>query len=89
MSCFDLAIETGRYEGLEREDRLCVFCDVIEDEKHAIFECRAYTTIRNTYNEMLQENPSVKLVLNPKSREMANKVGMYLKLIEEQRKSLT
>ena len=88
MSCLDLAIETGRYEGLAREDRLCVFCDAVEDEKHAIFDCRAYCTIRNNYKKMLEENSSVTLILNPKSTEMANSVGMYLKLLEEERKSL-
>ena len=56
---------------------------------HAIFVCRAYCTIRNNYKKMLEENPSVKLILNPKKTEMANNVGMYLKLIEDERKSLT
>ena len=49
MSCFDLAIEAGRYEGIAREERLCAFCNVIEDEHHAIFDCRAYDSIRNNF----------------------------------------
>ena len=88
MSCFDLAVESGRYEGLAVEDRLCSFCEVIEDEKHAIFDCKAYDSIRSNYKKMLEENPSVKHILNPKSRELADNVGMYLKLIENERKSL-
>ena len=88
MSCFDLAIETGRYDGTERSERLCVFCDVVEDEQHAIYHCRAYNTIRNDYIEFLDLYPTVKQFLNPLNIEMAEKAGMLLKLIEEKRKSL-
>ena len=88
LSCFDLAIETGRYEGTEHSDRLCAFCDVLEDEHHAIYVCRAYDGIRNDYRDMLEMYPSVKQLLNPQSQEMAEKVGRLLKLIEDERKSL-
>ena len=88
MSCFDLAIETGRYEGTSREERLCPFCDVVEDEHHAIFECKAYDYIRNDFRELLDENPTVKQILNPRSKEMAEDVGKFIKHIEEERKSL-
>ena len=88
LSCFDLAIETGRYNGTAREDRLCSFCDVIEDEHHAIFQCTAYDTIREEFKNLLQENPTVKKILNPTNKEMAEKVGKYLKLIENRRKEL-
>ena len=82
LSCFDLAIETGRYNGTAREDRLCSFCDVIEDEHHAIFQCAAYRTIREEFKNLLQENPTVNKILNTTTKEMAEKVGKYLKLIE-------
>ena len=88
LSCFDLAIETGRYHGIARQDRLCVFCDVLEDEHHAIFDCTAYVSIREQYQDLLQDNPSVNEILNPKSKEMTTSVGTYLKLIEAERKSL-
>ena len=88
LSCFDLAIETGRYHGTARENRLCVFCDVLEDEHHAIFDCSAYVSIREQYEDLLRDNPSVNEILNPKSKEMATSVGTYLKLIEAERKSL-
>ena len=88
LSCYDLAIETGRYEGTAREERLCLFCDVVEDEHHAIFDCKAYDTIRTEYQDMLREFPTVKDILNPKTKEMANDVGRFLKLIEAERKLL-
>ena len=88
LSCFELAIETGRYKGIPREERLCVFCNVIEDEQHAIYHCKAYDNIRREYRELIEENPTVKKFLNPKNKEMANRVGSYLKLIEDERRSL-
>ena len=88
MSCFELAIETGRYEGIDREERLCVFCNVIEDETHAIFNCRAYNTIRNNLGDLLQRFSTTKQILNPPDKETAEKVGLFLKLIEAERKSL-
>ena len=88
MSCIDLAIETGRYEGKSREERLCLFCDVIEDEDHAIFRCKAYNNIRKDYQILLNENPSLKNILNPKTKETAYKVGLLLKQIEAERKLL-
>ena len=88
MSCIELAIETGRYEGKLREERLCVFCDTVEDEHHAIFICKAYNSIRSNYKSLLERYPSVHQILNPTSKEMAVNVGMFLKLIEAERESL-
>ena len=35
----NLRIETGRWSGLKREDRLCSSCYKMDDEYHALFEC--------------------------------------------------
>ena len=88
LSCIPLQIETGRYKGIDREDRLCPFCDVLEDEEHAIFSCDAYKEIRSDHKELLEENPSVKELLNPKDKDTAHEVGCMLKLIEERRRLL-
>ena len=45
-------------------------------------------SIREQYQDLLRDNPSVNEILNPKSKEMATSVGTYLKLIEAERKSL-
>ena len=82
------SIETGRYEGIVREERTCAFCDVLEDEQHAIYDCRAYNTIRDDFRDILEQYPTVKQFLNPQDKETAEKVGMMLKLIEEERKLL-
>ena len=85
LSCFDLKVETGRYRGIPREERLCPICDVLEDEDHVIFSCRAYESIRTQFTNLLEENPTVRDILNPQNKETAEKVGLLLKLIEEQR----
>ena len=40
-SCHKLEIELGRRNGVERESRICQFCDInsVGDEFHCIFEC--------------------------------------------------
>ena len=85
LSCFDLRIETGRYNGTPREERLCSLCEVVEDEQHVFFSCRAYNSIRTQFTTLLAENPTPRDLLNPTSKEMAEEVGLFLKLIEDQR----
>jgi hypothetical protein len=44
-----LRIETGRYTGIPVNLRQCVICNdgSIEDEKHVLIVCKAYTNIRD------------------------------------------
>jgi hypothetical protein len=50
----DLRIETGRYEKLEVEKRVCIFCDTkeVEDEHHFLCKCDAWADQRSV---VLQE----------------------------------
>lgn len=42
-----LRLETGRYENLSLENRICPFCDnCIETEAHVILECMLYQDLR-------------------------------------------
>ena len=44
-----LRIETGRYEGLKEEERICPRCpDAVESELHALIECPLYSEIRSS-----------------------------------------
>ena len=43
-----LRIETGRYEGLTEDMRLCPFCSIVENEVHAILKCHVYEDLRDT-----------------------------------------
>ena len=42
-----IRIETGRFEKLEVSQRLCPFCNFVEDEIHVILHCDAYNDLRN------------------------------------------
>ena len=88
LSCIPLSIETGRYKDIEREMRLCPFCGVLEDEEHALFVCDAYREIRKNYQQLFQDNSSVKEFLNPKDNDTAYSLGCLLKEIEDRRQSL-
>ena len=41
-----IRIETGRYEGLTEDLRLCPFCNAMENEMHVILSCQGYDDIR-------------------------------------------
>ena len=47
-SAHKLRIEDGRYRNIERNNRLCQYCqmNVIEDEFHFLLVCPAYRQIR-------------------------------------------
>ena len=50
LSNHRLAIETGRHEGKNLEERRCFFCpDKIEDEAHFLFECPVSRFLRDMY----------------------------------------
>ena len=46
-----LEVETGRYQSILREQRICKVCPLkmVEDEEHFIMKCPAYDEIRNQY----------------------------------------
>ena len=56
MSSHQLRIETGRYENIPRNERMCHFCtsNKIEDENHFLLDCKAYSQIRDTFFSKLE-----------------------------------
>ena len=58
ISDHNLLIETGRYQGLRREERLCPFCkNCVENETHFLIICPTYEGIRsNIFSEIIGEN---------------------------------
>ena len=72
LSNHRLRIETGRYQlpRIDREERKCYECDVLEDEEHAIFVCLAFLFIREKYQLLLEKYPSVQLFLNPEAGDV-------------------
>ena len=85
LSNFKLAIETGRYAQpkLDREQRICRTCLVVEDEKHTLFECRLYNQVRAKYPQVFNGPHDVKSILNPKSRQDIYDVANILFQIEK------
>ena len=55
MGILPLRIETGRYKNEEVHERVCNICNenVVEDEIHFMFNCNAYTHIRQPFFESL------------------------------------
>ena len=47
ISAHDLMIEKGRYTNVQRQDRLCNYCDEVEDEYHFLDRCIMYKKQRN------------------------------------------
>ena len=52
-----LEIETGRYRGVERENRVCTLCNegVIEDQIHFALRCPIYNDLRNDFYNICME----------------------------------
>jgi len=69
VSNHQLAIETGRYQKMPIEDRICTLCDkhVVESEIHLLFHCPFYTHLRNEFfgqidsNDINQQSDHLKL----------------------------
>ena len=91
LSSHKLRIETGRYSRpyTERENRLCQICNVVEDESHAIYDCKAHNIIRERYKDMMNlESRDLKQLLNPCNVSDATKLNNYLHDIEENMEDL-
>ena len=55
--CLDLEIETGRWRGVQRENRICKLCsDGIETEIHFLFHCCSLEHIRESFYDILSLN---------------------------------
>ena len=90
LSSHILFIETGRYKRpvIDRNERKCITCSVLEDEKHALFICRAHNSIRNNYRKLLYEYPTTERVLNPIKEEDIIRIAKYIREIEMNMKNL-
>ena len=83
LSNHKLKIETGRYHVpfIERADRKCCLCNILEDEHHAIFVCPSFAFIRQDHQNLIEKYPSVITILNP-SLEDIYEVAKFLSEID-------
>ena len=84
LSNHKLRIETGRYHVpyIERSDRKCWQCDILEDENHAIYFCPAFSLIRQDHEQLLTKYQTVKGILNPEIGDIYE-VAEYLSEIDK------
>ena len=70
-SSHKLEIETGRWNKMQRENRICKNCALgeIEDELHLLFNCRMHETERRKLFEVLKHKMNVDLSLIPTIEE--------------------
>ena len=95
ISAHDLNIERGRYTKLQIEDRKCLFCNKVEDEKHFLLVCNHYDTIRKPFlDELFKENVNLTqlnvdnlfLYLLTNEDEICNKIlGKMLAVLTNER----
>ena len=58
MGTLPISVETGRYRGIPRDERLCMMCDdrVVEDEPHLLLHCSKYDDLREMfYSKILND----------------------------------
>lgn len=51
LSCHHLAVETGRWAGVDIDQRVCTLCrnGAVQDEHHILFFCHALDNVRTKY----------------------------------------
>ena len=82
LSNHKLRIETGRYHTpyIPREERKCFECGVLEDEKHVIYVCPAFSHIRANFGRVVTKYPSVSSFLNPDPSDIYDVSTMLSKI---------
>lgn len=90
-----LKIETGRYLNIDRQERICDFCNdsCIEDKLHFILKCKKYDDMRKKYiKPYYWKKPSAfKLIqlLSVCNIKELNNLGKFLYSAEKVRNCLT
>ena len=67
LSSHKLKVETERYSRnyVPRQSRVCLLCNILEDENHVVFVCPIYQLIRAKFQRLLSANTDIKSILNP------------------------
>lgn len=89
ISDHNLEIERGRYSKINRDERLCKFCKVVEDENHFILKCSKNENLRQTlFDDIkkdcnnfsdLPDDQKINYLLNPKTSRHVKIIGFFLK----------
>ena len=51
IGCYNLRVETGRYDKIPLDERICSLCsgNKIEDEIHLLLDCQRYSSMRDIF----------------------------------------
>ena len=90
LSSHSLQIEKGRYTRpiTDEEERKCKVCLVVEDEIHAILQCKAHRLIRERYKDRLNFQAELIDILNPRTISEAIYLAKFLNELEENMEEL-
>ena len=85
VSSHRLQIEAGRWVKPNRtpiNERVCIFCNVLEDEFHFVLECKQYIDLRTTYiSKYYWDRPSmVKFIdlINTTNKKVCHKLSVFI-----------
>ena len=88
-----LKIETGRYLNIDRQERICDFCNDSEDEFHFILKCKKYDMPKKYIKPYYWKKPSafklVQFLLSVCNIKELNNLGNFLYSAEKVRNCLT
>ena len=76
ISSHKLEIESGRWNNIQRENRVCKNCllNKVEDEFHLIFECQMHISERNILFETLQRKMKINTASTKRQEDIIKKV---------------
>ena len=76
LGILKLAVETGRYSNIPRNERICHICKTVEDEYHFIFDCKMY----NIPRQLLVNNTHY-LVFDTQSVQFSHLYNFHFKTL--------
>ena len=91
LSIHNLALETGRYYNIPKENRLCSFCNMnkIESEYHFLLVCPLYAELRRQYlPQYYCRWPSItkfKNLMQSKSERVIKRLSKYIFFAQNKR----
>ena len=91
LSAHKLEIEVGRHKGVNRDERICMYCRMgkVESEEHFLFECPNYNENREDFrtqlslydqkfNRKMGEIELLKEIFESKDNHVFNLLGNFL-----------
>jgi hypothetical protein len=85
VSAHHLNVETGRYNGIRWDNRVCEFCasGQVQDEQHVMFECTSTSQLRDKYPSLMgRAAGELRRLMNDDHVKVARLVSDCVDLIE-------